>query len=224
MQTLQNLTLLVFIQICFGLSAVHGLDVPREAKLVAATVAKFQEKQVVTLNDVKISKAIDQQILISQGQSSKAGNEVQFDDVSKTVLEKVSLLEADTFKYSSYDEGLFQKVKSALVQNKTLEPFGIKTEKEIEPQVKGKLIAKSFIALRSENLKTVVNETELRSYYDKNRSQFADMPFEKFQNTIREYYLKEKLKEKLNEWFSVMKTKYQVRIYEASAAPKPSAE
>lgn len=222
MQHFQILSFLFIMILNFSLA--QALDIPRDAKLVAATVAKFQDKQIVTLNDVKISKAIEKQILQSQGQSTVIAGDVQFDDVSKTVLEKVSMLEAETFKYSSYDESLFLKVKTALLQNKTLEPYGLKNEKEIEPRVKEKLIAKSFIALRSENLKTVVNETELRSYYEKNRSQFVDMPFDKFQNTIREYYLKEQLKEKLNEWFSVMKTKYKVRIYEAATAPKSSAE
>lgn len=222
---LQHFQILSFLFIMIlNFSLAQALDIPRDAKLVAATVAKFQDKQIVTLNDVKISKAIEKQILQSQGQSTVIAGDVQFDDVSKTVLEKVSMLEAETFKYSSYDESLFLKVKTALLQNKTLEPYGLKNEKEIEPRVKEKLIAKSFIALRSENLKTVVNETELRSYYEKNRSQFVDMPFDKFQNTIREYYLKEQLKEKLNEWFSVMKTKYKVRIYEAATAPKSSAE
>lgn len=207
-------------------SATWALQIPQDAQLVAATVAKIQDKTIVTLNDVKISKTIEKHIQLAQhlAPSANAPGEVQMDDVSKTVLEKVTLLDAESFKYSNYDSSLLQKVKESLIKAKALEPFGIKAEKDIEQQVRQKLTAKSFIALRSENLKTIVNETELRSYYDKNRAQFSDMPFEKFQNTIREYYLKEKLNEKLNEWFSILKTKYQVRIYDNHVLGGASAE
>jgi hypothetical protein len=204
----------------------HGFVVPKDAKLVAATVAKLQEKTIVTLNDVKISKVIEQNLLSLDNTKKQIAlkESVELDDVSKTVLETVALLEAATFKYASYDESLFKKLTDLLLQSKELDILGVKTLKEIEFRVKEKLIAKSFIALRSENLKTVVNDSELRTYYEKNRTQFADMPFEKFRNTIREYYLKEKLNEKLNEWFSVLKSKYQVRIYDINPNPKTAAE
>lgn len=204
----------------------HGLVVPKDARLVAATVAKLQDKTIVTLNDVKISKVIEKYLLSLENTKKQIAlkESVELDDVSKTVLETVALLEAATFKYASYDESILKKLTDILNQSKELDVLGVKSSKEIEFRVKEKLIAKSFIALRSENLKTVVNDTELRTYYEKNRTQFADLPFDKFRNTIREYYLKEKLNEKLNEWFSVLKSKYQVRIYDVNPAPKTSAE
>lgn len=213
------------ILVCIGESG-FGLDVPKDAKLVAATVAKLQEKTIITLNDVKISKAIEKQLLNLENSKKQSAlkESVELNDVSTTVLETVALLEAATFKYASYDEMKLKKLTEVLHQLRELDSLGVKTVKEIEWRVKEKLIAKSFIALRSENLKTVVNDSELRSYYEKNRSQFVDMPFEKFHNTIREYYLKEKLKEKLNEWFSILKTKYQVRIYDVIPTPKATTE
>jgi hypothetical protein len=189
-------------------------------------MARLQDDKIITLRDVKVSKVIERAIQKNQKIKTPAVSteDVQFDDVSKTILEKVAVLEAETFKYSSYDEALMQDLKKSLSASNELEALGIRTDKEIEQRLKEKLIARSFIALRSENLKTVVSEAELRSYYEKNRTQFADMSFEKFQNTIREYYLKEKLTEKLNEWFSILKTKYQVRIYETNSAPKSRAQ
>jgi hypothetical protein len=210
----------------FICQASSALVIPKDAKLVASTMARLQDDKIITLRDVKVSKVIERAIQKNQKIKTPAVSteDVQFDDVSKTILEKVAVLEAETFKYSSYDEALMQDLKKSLSASNELEALGIRTDKEIEQRLKEKLIARSFIALRSENLKTVVSETELRSYYEKNRTQFADMSFEKFQNTIREYYLKEKLTEKLNEWFSILKTKYQVRIYETNSAPKSRAQ
>lgn len=180
---------------------------PPGAKLVAASMAMVGER-VVSLRDTQIATEL-QKVL---GRIKVSDWAVELDPVSQAILDVIAANEAKSFQLlkvtdQELEEGI-KKVKSS----RALNDFAIK-ENVLRNLVSEKIQSEKFLLLRSEGLKVVVSDQEVREYFEKHKSRYTSMPFEKYNDVIRKDLELEERQKRFLEWFEVLKQKYKVRIY-----------
>ena len=207
-----------------------GPAVVRKGTLVSEAVAQVSD-QVITSREVVASfmmeKATSEKLPTAVSGSKKTspidrstwvlkpGTEAFQKHLAQIILEQVIQLEAESFSIGevSHDElEAFRKHLQEAV--KGWEPW-TKLDMgsaEIEKIISRKLRAKNFLQFKMETSGVQISDEEAKSYFEKNRVKFGNLPFSQFKEGIKEVLAQEQLQEKLKDWFEILKRKYRVKF------------
>jgi hypothetical protein len=191
----------------YGFWAESQVLAPKGAQLISASLASIDGK-MLSSRDVEIAKELQRPL----GRFRTLDFAVELDPLSQAVLNILAAKEAKSFQIAQAEES---EVKEALLKFRGSEVFrrlGLK-ESETRSRVSEKILAEKFLELRAEGLRTVVTDQEIRDFYERNRSSYQGMPFDKFKDSVRKDLETENRQKRFLEWFDVLKQKYKVRIY-----------
>jgi len=194
---------------------------PPESLLVSKAVAQVSQS-VITSREVIISHVLD--LALAQKKAApldrskwliRVGSDDFDKELAQIILESVVQLEADNFSIA--------QVSTEEVQNLTkhadeiLKDWSVWTELEVgtvevEKIIGRKMRAKSFLKFKMETSGVQISDDEAKTFYEKNRVKFGNMPFSQFKDSIKEVLAQEQMQEKLKDWFEILKRKYRVKL------------
>lgn len=134
---------------------------------------------------------------------------------SALMLEKMMAQEAASFSLVDVSEKKVSLDSVALVNH-----YGVLSEfreleykkSEVERLLARKKQAQEFLRFKTESAGVVISDDEAKAYYEKNRLKFGSLPFSQFKDSIKDVLAKQRLEERLKDWFEVLKRKYRVRF------------
>lgn len=167
--------------------------------------------QVVTSREVKASTLINQAMQSNlQEELSLAGS----DEINSALYEIAIYRESQTLsatKLSAEElQELVETVKSRLHGNREWKKLDVQ-DHELKAWVERKQSAQSFLELKSGSLTSIITDQEIQDYYEKNRAKFGSTPLSEQKETIRKFLQKESKIQRMQDWISALKVKYQVR-------------
>lgn len=74
-----------------------------------------------------------------------------------------------------------------------------------------KVQSKKYIKFKAESSLVPITKDEARLYFEENRNQFGELPFENFEQNIRAFLGRKQADKRIKEWFEVLQGKYKVR-------------
>ncbi|MCE3009625.1 MAG: SurA N-terminal domain-containing protein [Proteobacteria bacterium] len=189
-------------------------------KVVIEAVAKVNN-QVITSRDVEMNYWLEKAHLNGQAPTlSKETTELSIDSESfqqqlnRVVLEHLVSAEADNFEIAQVSRDEIQKrakkLGSFLEKSEPWQKLAVKPQ-ELEVVVSRNLRAETFLKFKTESSGITITDQEVKAYFDKNRVKFGNLPLSQYQKVIREHLTNEAVKERLADWFEVLKRKYQVQ-------------
>lgn len=187
---------------------------PKGAQLVAASLASV-DGQMISSRDVEVAMELQK----SLGKFRTMDFAVELDALSQALLDVLAAREAKSFQMAQVEE---EEIKQGFLKvrgSEVIRKAGLK-ETEVRALISEKILAEKFLELRSEGLRTVVTDQEIRDYYERNRANYRGMPYDKFKETVRKDLETENRQKRFLEWFDVLKQKYKVRIY---GSPDPAS-
>jgi hypothetical protein len=201
---------------------------PRPKGEVVTEAAAQAGAHVVTSREVIISYIMDEAMStpIKKGASPDRKNwqiDVKSDAYAKhlaqILLEVVVQLEAENFsigQVSPSEVSTFQKqIEEQVAGWEPWQRLEVSTV-EMQQTLMRKLRAKNFLKFKMESSGVQISDDEARSFYEKNRVKFGNLPFAQFKDSIKEVLAQNQLQDKLKDWFDILKRKYRVRYLGAS--------
>ncbi len=153
--------------------------------------------------------------------SLTVGSEAFQKYLAQVILESVIQLEAENFAVGAVTQAdmagqirLVEDRVRAVPEWTSLEV----EEVELTRILNRKIRAQNFLKFKMETSGVVVSDDEVKTYFEKNRVKFGNMPLDQFKEGIREVLAQEQLQEKLKDWFEVLKRKYHFKMLGQSIA------
>jgi hypothetical protein len=84
-------------------------------------------------------------------------------------------------------------------------------ETELKDLIMQKLMSKKYIKFKAESSIVPITRDEARMYFEENRAQFGELPFENFEQNIRAFLGRKQADKRIKEWFEVLQNKFKVR-------------
>ncbi len=196
---------------------------PSKGRMVSQAVAQVGN-HVITSREVIVSHIIDQALLLSPAKNTtvlthkdwilKEDSEAFQKTLAQILLELVVQAEAENFsvgqvtaeEMTSHEKHLDEQVK-AWQDWKNLEV----TSGEVQNALARKIRAKNFLKFKTESSSVQISDEEAKTFYEKNRVKFGNLPFVQFKVSIKEVLAQEQLQDKLKDWFDILKRKYRVK-------------
>lgn len=207
--------LFFFVIFCssFGGAAVTGT-------VVSSTVGQVGT-YVITSREVLIAGILEKWSLAPGNNIKNRSDWILKEDttafrqaLTQVMLEKVVMLEAENFSVAQVSNDEIKKMSAKMVEELKEWPDWKKLEvsnAELENQFQRHLRAKAFLKFKTESTGVRVSEEEAKSYFEKNRLRFGNLPFSQFRDSIREFLTQKQQEDRLRDWFEVLKRKYRVR-------------
>ncbi|MFZ4402637.1 MAG: hypothetical protein ACOYOK_00925 [Pseudobdellovibrionaceae bacterium] len=184
---------------------------PKTDPVVAESLASAGGN-IITRREAEISYWVEK-ILFSADKKMDIGALT-----SDLLLEQVVFFEAENFNVGQVSAEELKKNQDKVEQQfqllpaaKVLQP----TKDELKKIVRRKVLAKNFLELKTKSLSTIVSDDEARTYFDKNRAKFGEIPFENLKENIKTFLSKKQLEDRLTHWFEVIKRKYKARFLQS---------
>lgn len=184
--------------------------------------------QIVSSRDVILSGVIEQWIYAIQDRPSETlrrkekeswflelDSQAFREQVSRVMIDLMINMEAENFAVSEVDQLQLAKQSTRLMIDFAVLPQWKRWSPQIsEVQIilKRKLRSRAFLEFKSEGSGQLVSDEEAREYFQANRAKFGPYPFEQFRKSIKEVMARERVDQRLKEWFEVLKKKYRVRF------------
>ena len=135
-------------------------------------------------------------------------------EVNNTLLEWMVSLEAELFAVSSVTEQSLAK-SQAEISKKLLKSSSWNELKptygEIQSLLKRKVLAKQFIRFKIDSSYVPVSEVEAEDYFKKNEKTYKGFDYSAKKDEIKTLLSRQKVDERLQDWFNVLQKKYRVR-------------
>jgi hypothetical protein len=181
-----------------------------EAPILTQTVGT-SAFQVVTSREVKanelLSGALEKEMKIPVVEISQ-------DSVVNTLFETAAFRESQSLSTIQIEadeiDSLVTLVKNRLQKNPEWKRLEV-TDAELKSWVERKKISSEYLKLKASSLTTIVTDQEIQDYYEKNRVKFGSTPLEDQKSNIKLYLQKERQRQRIQEWMSALKTKYQIK-------------
>lgn len=199
------------------------------AELINASVGQVGSR-VVTARQVWISNFYDRWSLAKKGTDAKlrvpkadwrpdTKSDAFKQAASNLMLEVMVAQEAQNFSLTQIDEAKiesetndFQKAMAGAAEWNRLEV----ESKEVQSLLAEKLRAQAFLKFKTESAGVVATDDEAKAYFEKNRAKFGRLPFAQFKESIKDVLNRQRLEDRLKDWFEVLKRKYRVRFLNTS--------
>lgn len=187
-----------------------------ESKLLNQWVGRVGE-EMITLRDIQLSELVGS-VLFPAPESTKPqalqlSAAQQEQGLAKVLLEWAVYKEAQAIALAVVSKEevleLTAKVNSKLAplpQWRRLEVEG----GELHAIVLRKVRASRFIEFKTQAAQVPITDLEALDYFEKNRSKFGTLPFERFRAQIKIFLSREQAEKRLKDWFQVIRKKYQV--------------
>ncbi len=167
--------------------------------------------QVVTSREVKAIELVGRSL---EKEMKETELEFSQDKVGQALFEIAIYRESQNLSAIKIDseelQSLVQSVKVRLQNNSTWKKLDV-TDEELRTWIERKKIAHDYLKLKASSLAAIVTDQEIQDYYDKNRVKFGSTPLEGQKSNIRLFLQKESQQQRVKEWLSALKTKYQIR-------------
>jgi hypothetical protein len=181
---------------------------------------------VVTSREVRIAKLIEDVLYPSAKANDKANTlmnlatpvtEPQFQiALTAVLLEIVVSFEAQNFNLVEIPDEELQasvvQVENSAAAKAVERRWGLQTS-ELKSFVKRKMIARRFLKFKTNSMSGIVSDSEVKAYYDKNRSKFSGESYAAYKENIRSFLQQQQLEDRLRAWFEVIQRKYKVRNF-----------
>ena len=187
-------------------------------KLLTRVVGEISDRSI-TSREVQINDALEQAINGAKPDALRvlSGRESEFSlEVTRVLHEWAVFLEAGAFAQKPIPKSeVLKTLKSALelwsarAEWKKLEA----SESELQSQLERKLLAREFVALKSEASQAPVTDADALAYFKKNRLKFGNLPFEDFRDNIKKFLARQQTDRRLKEWYEVLDRKYRARNF-----------
>jgi hypothetical protein len=183
-------------------------------------VAQVQN-HVVTSREVRINKWVEvtlypAQLRKGQKEVSDLGSTQFIQDTNRVLLEWMVFLESQAFNAQAIAEEQVSEAKQNFLKTARKSPLwdelGIRVG-ELEELLRRKLQAKKFIQFKASSSVVPVTDEEAQVYFNKNRLDFGDLPFESFRENIKAFLARKHVDKRLKDWFIVLQNKYKVRNF-----------
>lgn len=209
---------IVFLVI-FALGDHFFIGTAATPKVISTTVGRVGDR-VVTSREVAISYLLEQ-ALFSKGPIGKEAvkdlmQKSVKDAVAGVLMEWVVYLEAQKFSSKKIeDDELLTAEKKAVSKLKSVAEWkDLQVDHgELRQIIQRKLRSKEFIRFRIDSSYIPITDSEVRAYFEENRSQFGQLPYESFEKNIRAFLKKRQVEQRLKDWFDVLQRKYKVNRY-----------
>lgn len=221
-------------QFTFGVFVLQAFVLPSSAVstpiLTVRAVGQVGEK-VLTSRDVILSGVVEQWLYAIQDRPSetlrRAEKESWFlqldapgfrEQLSRVMIDHMINMEAENFAVAEVDQLTLQKYSTRLMIDFAILPSWRRWApdiSEVQMILKRKLRARAFLEFKSEGSGQMVTDEEAQAYFQTNRAKFGSYPFEQFRKSIKEVMARDRVDQRLKEWFEVLKKKYRVRFLEA---------
>ncbi len=192
------------------------------------TVAKVGD-QVLTSRDVEILSVIENWFSYSNskgsGKKEKLGEQTDWfvtpsspaytKQLNALVAEHLILLEDENFSVAKVSLADVQKTTKSLLDDvKTWERWALLevSESELERNIQRHLRTKQFLKLKMESMGMLVSDEEAREYFEQNKKDFNNLPFETFRESIKEILANRDVQTKMKGWFDVLRKKYKAKL------------
>ena len=142
-----------------------------------------------------------------------------FNEVNSVLLEWIVGYEAEQFSITSVTEENLKSSKTSLEKKLTALPPWRQlraSNSEIEKSLKRKLMAKQFIRFKVDSSYVPVTDVEVEEFFRKNQNQFAGASLTQKKEEIKSLLGRQKVEQRLQEWFEVLQKKYKVRNFVAT--------
>lgn len=187
-----------------------------ESLLISKIVGTAAD-QVVTSREVEIVGLMEKGLVSDKNIVAISPEDTRFNmEVAQVLLEIVVQTESSVFEFNPITDSEFKEAMASLQKNlggskewKALQP----SHAELEKFLKRKLISKKFIKAKSESMKGFITDSEAKTYFEKNRLKFGQVPFAQFRENIKTFLGQQQLEERLKAWFEIIKKKYKVKNY-----------
>lgn len=187
--------------------------------MVSTTVGRVAD-QVVTSREVAINHLIELALFkkgaIPKSELNAIAKKSRKEAVASVLMEWVVYLEAQKFstkKVSASEVTRARKKVLGKLKNKAVWQRLQVGEGELRSAIRRKLQSKEFIRFRIDSSFIPITDAEVKSYFDENRVQFGNLPFESFEKNIRAFLKKRQVEKRLKDWFDVLQRKYKVSRY-----------
>ena len=194
------------IILCFSL-----LSFAQNSKKILSQTVGTSAFQVVTSRDVKASTILSQ---VLKKNSPENYQELSADDVSRTLFEYAIFRESESLSAIKLEptelDTLLSQIQPQLKKRsdwKALEA----SDAELKSWLLRKKVAMTYFDLKVNSLLGIVTDEEVQNYFDRNRIKFGSTSVESQKDSIKVYLQKENQKQRIEDWISALKVKYQVR-------------
>lgn len=183
--------------------------------------------QVVTTRDVKISSLLRQVLKTETRDWWPSSTFTQ--EAHATLLEIAIFREAQSLGAikieGSETERVLEKVKPQLQKTRDWKALDV-SDVELRPWIERKMVADAFLDLKASSLTSIITDQEIQDYYERNRAKFGSTPLVDQKENIRRFLQKESRQQRLQEWFTALKVKYQIRndLTDASLVQEPERD
>lgn len=167
--------------------------------------------QVVTSRDVKASVILNQ---VLKNSTPENYQDLSANDIDRTLFELAVFRESESLSAvklaDSEIDRLISEIRPQLQKRsdwKGLEP----TDVETRAWLLRKKVAMTYFDLKVNSLLGIVTDEEIQSYFDRNRIKFGSTDLESQKNSIRIFLQKENQKQRIQDWVSALRVKYQIR-------------
>lgn len=200
---------------------------PAKGPIITQTVGT-SAFQVVTTREVKasswLSRALKSELQNTLAESTKSEANATLFEIA--IYREAKSLGAVSLKKEEIDS-LILTAKSKLQKNSEWKKLEVQ-EDELRQWIERKRTSEIFMELKMNSLTSIVTDQEIQDYYDRNRVKFGSTPLAEQRDTIQKFLQKENQKQRMQDWLSALKTKYQVRndLQEdkTSVAPQPTTD
>ena len=189
--------------------------------LISASAAKAQTVltqtvgtaafQVVTSREVRANEMISRAL---EKEMKDPVLEISQDIASRALIEIAIYREAQSLSAVKLDHEevstLIAAVKNRLQKNPDWKKLEV-TDDELKSWVERKKVSSEYMKLKSSSLTAIVTDQEIQDYYDKNRIKFGSTPLDDQRNNIRLFLQKDSQRQRIQEWMTALKTKYQIK-------------
>lgn len=205
---------LIFFLTFFCGSIAHSKLISRVVGVAGKHYLTSREVQINTmLEHVMFESKVSNAVL---SDSLNPENKEFANHVNAVLLEIIVNFEAEQFALSEIKsenilttkKGIEKKLKGLKAWAEAKVASG-----ELEKALRQKLMAKQFIRFKVDSSFVPVTDQEAEDYFRKNPKQFTNMDFKQKKEEIKTLMGRQRVDQRLQEWFGILQKKYGVRNF-----------
>lgn len=171
----------------------------------------------VTTREVEINSLIEGALFNGKTfEKAKPDGPKFLSEVNSVLLELIVSLEAEQFAVTNVSaesiSSARQKIEKTLKGRTDWKGLRVSAV-EIQNQIKRKLLAKQFIRFKVDSSYVAVTDSEAEDFFRKNSKMFQGTDFKTKRDEIKASLSRQRVDQRLQEWFGVLHKKYAVRNF-----------
>ncbi len=201
-----------FISPIFFLVIVSTVVAKPLSKIIGVAGAHY-----VTSREVEINSLIEGALFSGKSfEKAKPEGSKFLSEVNSVLLELIVSLEAEQFAVTHVSKESVgdsrKKIEKLLRARNDWRNLHVSTD-ELDLQIRRKLLAKQFIRFKVDSSYVAVTDTEAEEFFRKNSKLFQGTDFKVKKDEIKSSLSRQRVDQRLQEWFGVLHKKYAVRNF-----------